>query len=74
MTKDDIIRLAQEAELNAHGLVIDRLARFATLVAAAEREECAKEAELCIKTEPKVSIRAANAIAAAIRSRTNPVK
>ncbi len=45
MTKDDIIRLAQEAELNAHGLVIDRLARFATLVAAAEREECAKVAE-----------------------------
>jgi hypothetical protein len=42
MTREDIIRMAQEAELNAHGLVIDRLERFAALVAAHEREECAK--------------------------------
>jgi hypothetical protein len=30
--------MALEAELNAHGLVIDRLERFAALVAAHERE------------------------------------
>ena len=39
MTRDDIIRMAREAELNAHGLVIDRLERFAALVAAHERGE-----------------------------------
>ena len=42
MTRKDVIRMAREAELNAHGLVIDRLERFAALVAAHEREECAK--------------------------------
>jgi hypothetical protein len=34
MTREDIIRMAREAELNAHGLVIDRIERFAALVAA----------------------------------------
>jgi hypothetical protein len=42
MNKEDIIRMAREAELNAHGLVIDRLERFAKLVAAHEREQCLK--------------------------------
>ena len=37
--------MAREAELNAHGLVIDRLERFAALIAAHEREECAKVCE-----------------------------
>jgi hypothetical protein len=45
MNRGDIIRMAQEAELNAHGLVIDRLERFAALVAAHEREACAEIAE-----------------------------
>jgi hypothetical protein len=45
MTREDIIRMAREAELNAHGLVIDRLERFANLVAEHEREECAKMCE-----------------------------
>ena len=45
MIREDIIRMAREAELNAHGLVIDRLERFAKLVAAHEREECAKVCE-----------------------------
>ena len=45
MTRDDIIRMALEAELNPHRLVIDRLERFAALVAAHEREECAKVCE-----------------------------
>ena len=69
MTKDDIIRLAQEAELNAHGLVIDRLARFAALVAAAEREECAKVCDL-VAREIDDTNGTATYIAAAIRSRT----
>lgn len=42
MTRDDVIRMAQESGLNAHGLVIDRLENLANLVAAAEREACAK--------------------------------
>ena len=44
MTRDDIIRMAREAE--AWSLIdhdgIAALERFADLVAAAEREECAK--------------------------------
>ena len=44
MTRDDIIRMAKEAE--AWGLIdhdgIAALERFAELVAAYEREECAK--------------------------------
>jgi hypothetical protein len=39
MIREDIIRMAREAELNAHGLVIDRLERFAAFVAAHEREK-----------------------------------
>jgi hypothetical protein len=42
MNREDTIRMAREAELNAHGLVIDRLERFAKLVAAHEREQCLK--------------------------------
>ena len=48
MTRDDIIRMAQEADghMNSHagGIDIewDGLLRFAALVAAAEREACAK--------------------------------
>ena len=57
MTKDDIIKLAREAGflidthaqkyqpnciLSTHGLIDENLQRFATLVAAHEREACAK--------------------------------
>ena len=51
MTRDDIIRMAQEADghMNSHagGIDIewDGLLRFAALVAAAEREACAKVCE-----------------------------
>jgi hypothetical protein len=49
MTTDDIIRLAREAGWNwpeVHTTSIeDRLERFAALVAAAEREACAKVCE-----------------------------
>jgi hypothetical protein len=56
MTKDDIIRMAREAGflidihaqqyqpnciLSTYGLIDENLQRFATLVAAAEREACA---------------------------------
>lgn len=49
MNHDDIIRLAREAGM--HGMLtdvvttFDELARFAALVAAAEREACAKVAD-----------------------------
>lgn len=49
MTKDDIIRMAREAGLNVEqGFLLrvtgidEDLERFAALVAAAEREACAK--------------------------------
>ena len=53
MTRDDIIRMAREAgfESNSLGMTYtsgslsDLLERFATLVAAAEREACAKACE-----------------------------
>ena len=60
MTKDDIIRMAREAGflidthsqkyqpnciLSTHGLIDENLQRFVNLVAAAEREECAKIAD-----------------------------
>lgn len=48
MTRDEIIRMAREADcmhVNLYGdqaMAIERLTRFAALVAAAEREACAK--------------------------------
>ena len=43
MTKDDIIKLAREAGWDAHHAAFDtRIEAFANLVAAAEREACAK--------------------------------
>lgn len=52
MTRDDIIRMAKEAGWRRTGrnpetgpefpVLIDRLERFAVLVAAAEREACVK--------------------------------
>lgn len=49
MTQDDILRIAREAELYEDGKFFvvnhDELERFAALVAAAEREACAKVCE-----------------------------
>ena len=49
MTRDDIIRMAVQCQLvnagNREGLYMDALAEFAELVAATEREECAKMCE-----------------------------
>lgn len=97
MTRDDIIRMAREAEFIAllsdeavDGLggvwadseidITDNLSRFAALVAAAEREACAKVCEKQIKsymskqytTDPLGGFRerfAAEQCAAAIRAR-----
>ena len=65
MTREDIIRMAREAGLIGTGgaanemerlyreAILDALPRFAALVAAAEREACAKEieAEICDEIE-----------------------
>lgn len=49
MTQDDILRMAREAGFvlasNATGEAMGRFSRFAALVAAAEREACAKVCE-----------------------------
>jgi hypothetical protein len=42
MTRDDIIRMAREAGIDEFGSLDERLIFFANLVAAAEREACAK--------------------------------
>lgn len=42
MTSDDVIRMAREAEFVNLDLCSSELERFAALVAAAEREACAK--------------------------------
>lgn len=58
MTRDDINRMAREARLsNGCGKFgypyLPELERFAELVAAAEREECAKIAEEPWKRHPR---------------------
>ncbi len=50
MTRDDIIKMAKEAGIKQaietpHLLMVHELERFAALVAAHEREACAKMAE-----------------------------
>jgi hypothetical protein len=72
MTKDDIICMAREAgfeldccSLEWHG----RIERFAALVAAAEREACAKVCEAQYIPDLSLQDYAANRCAAAIRAR-----
>jgi hypothetical protein len=75
MTRDDIIRLAKEAGWTRVGhnpetgpafpVLVERLQRFAALVAAAEREACAK---ICDKI-PALAINQAKAAAKQIRAR-----
>lgn len=78
MTKEDVIRMALEAgaiEYHEEGWApviqgsIDDMERFAALVAAAEREECAK---VCDEqaSEPECPERAAYC-ASSIRARSN---
>ena len=80
MTRDDIIRMAREAEIDAESDTLCRyegwvepLQRFATLVAAAEREACAKLAEATIcDTHLPTGVRIyGTRVADAIRARSN---
>ena len=72
MTKDDIIKLARECDIGRVCGPLDTLLNyeweilqhFAALVAAAEREECANLCEQWNASHP-------NALAAAIRARSN---
>ncbi len=65
MTRDEIIRMAREADIDWHRHWNDdesnRLERFAALVVTAEREACLKIAEYCADADLHASI-AANAI------------
>jgi hypothetical protein len=76
MNREDIIRMAREAqsvyatETWTFSLSANQLERFAALVAAHEREECAKVAETPIYGEQDdITMAAKDRIAAAIRAR-----
>ena len=71
MTREDIIKLAREANIKQaieapHLLMVHELERFAALVAAAEREACAKVCEAIERNGAWVTKAEA---AAAIRAR-----
>jgi hypothetical protein len=68
MTKDDIIRMAREAGLFVHKEVQPEILAFGNLVAAAEREACAKLIEEYPYWLGKI---AKQEISAAIRARGN---
>ena len=75
MNRDDIIRMAREAGLTLRGHYDEpgstpqELERFAALVAAAEREECAQIAEIY---EPDVKQKYVEYASSEIRRRGNP--
>ena len=62
MTRDDVIRMAREAGLWPTSSTVDLLERFSALVAAAEREACARVCDEFDACDPIY-------IAAAIRAR-----
>jgi len=72
MNKEDIIRMAREAGLATHVVVpdtvVDIFEKFANLVAAHEREECAKIADL-VAREIDNTNNTATYIASGIRAR-----
>ena len=73
MTRDNIIRMAREAKLLLKWMDLcqkeeDALERFANLVAAAERDACAK---VCEQTEIEGSMSYGEICADAIRARSN---
>jgi hypothetical protein len=84
MTREDIIHMAREAgcfhATHYWPIEIEFLERFATLVAAAEREECAKlceETELafdiamwCDSTKKEMTAHTARGLVKAIRARS----
>lgn len=73
MNREDIIRMAREADVPIRSAWIEiALERFATLVAAHERETCAKIAETPISGEQDdITMKAKARAAAAIRARSN---
>ena len=76
MTRDDIIRMAREAGWSwmEAGMEARKLQRFAALVAAAEREACAKVCDEMRPSKPEFDRRYYNGCtdsAAAIRARGN---
>ena len=74
MTRDDIIRMAREAGIknDCDGIwcTADQLARFAALVAAAEREACARVCEAQVMEMSDTKATGAEVCAAAIRARS----
>ena len=75
MTRDDIIRMAREANIKQaietpHLLMVHELERFAALVAAAEREACAKVCDV-LAVHPEYASDITKVAAQAIRARGN---
>ena len=71
MTRDNIIRMARDAGIDDHEsdwIFWNAIERFAALVAAAEREACAK---VCEQTEIEGSMSYGEICADAIRARSN---
>jgi hypothetical protein len=70
MNREDIIRMAQEANIwiadgwEKHGTTVDELIRFAKVVASAEREACVKACEYVITNDWEGAVDCANAIRA----------
>ena len=72
MTREDVIRLAQEAGMSRleQGGILENFERFAALVAEKEREECAKVCEEAMTSWTQHTYNSAcNDCAAAIRAR-----
>jgi len=69
MTREDVIRMAREVELFATTSV---LIKFANLVAAAEREACAKVCDELVLEHPGRADLTAKQCATAIRERGAP--
>lgn len=77
MIRDDIIRMAREAQLPYYfrtGEItnVEQLERFAALVAAAEREECAKVCDELVLEHPGRADLTAKQCALTIRERGAP--
>ena len=73
MDREDIIRMAREANIKQaietpHLLMVHELERFAALVAAAEREACAKVCDV-LAVHPEYASDITKVAAQAIRAR-----
>ena len=71
MNEDEIIHMAQACGFSRedHHAIYGMLTRFAALVAAAEREECAKVCDSVVIEHPGRADLTADQCAAAIRAR-----